>query len=60
VLLGKNRKNCPSLQIIYPFRVMGNEGTASDENILELLHLLDLEILLFQLGGLDAVVPWNW
>jgi hypothetical protein len=39
---------------------MGNEGTASDENILELLHLLDLEILLFQLGGLDAVVPWNW
>ncbi|XP_023721862.1 ATP-binding cassette sub-family D member 4 isoform X3 [Cryptotermes secundus] len=51
---------CLREQIIYPFKVMGNEGTASDENILELLHLLDLEILLFQLGGLDAVVPWNW
>jgi len=31
--------------------------TAGDQNHLELLHLLDLEILLFQLGGLDAVVP---
>jgi hypothetical protein len=39
---------------------MDNEDTADDQTLLELLHLLDLEILLFQLGGLDAVVPWNW